>query len=80
MKIKIINYVPSLKEERECNECKLDTNNVIASTVFAQLMGIATLIFIDRLMLGGNYELNINDKLIILDSLHNIVEVLEKYE
>lgn len=80
MKIKIINYVPSLKEERECNECKLDTNDVIASTVFAQLMGIATLIFIDRLMLGGNYELNINDKLIILDSLHNIVEVLEKYE
>ena len=80
MKIKIINYVPSLKEERECNECKLDTNDVIASTVFAQLMGIATLIFINRLMLGGNYELNINDKLIILDSLHNIVEVLEKYE
>ena len=80
MKIKITNYAPSLKEERECNECKLDTNEVVASTVFAQLMGIATLIFIDRLMLGGNYELNTDDKLTILDSLHNIVEVLEKYK
>ena len=80
MKIKIINYVPSLKEERECNECKLDTNEVVASTVFAQLMSIATLIFINRLMLGGNYELNTDDKLTILDSLHNIVEILEKYK
>ena len=80
MKIKITNYAPSLKEERECNECKLDTNEVVASTVFAQLMGIATLIFIDRLMLGGNYELNTDDKLTILDSLHNIVEILEKYK
>ena len=80
MKIIITNYVPYLKEEKEYNVCKLDTNDVIASTVFAQLMGIATLIFIDRLMLGGNYELNTDDKLTILDSLHNIVEVLEKYE
>ena len=80
MKIVITNYVPSLKLERECNECRLDTNDIIASTVFAQLMGIATLIFMNRLMLGGNYELNTDDKLTILDSLHNIVEVLEKYE
>ena len=80
MKIIITNYVPSLKEEKEYNVCKLDTNNVIASTVFAQLMGLATLIFIDRLMLGGNYELNTDDKLTILDSLHNIVEILEKYK
>ena len=80
MKIKIINHIPSLKEEREYNACKLDTNDVLASTVFAQLMSIATLIFIDRLMLGGNYELNTDDKLTILDSLHNIVEVLEKYK
>ena len=80
MKIIITNYVPSLKEEKEYNACKLDTNDVIASTVFAQLMGIATLIFIDRLMLGGKYELNTDDKLTILDSLHNIVEVLEKYQ
>ena len=80
MKIIITNYVPSLKEEKEYNACRLDTNDVIASTVFAQLMGIATLIFIDRLMLGGNYELNTDDKLTILDSLHNIVKILEKYK
>ena len=80
MKIIITNYVSSLKEERECNECKLDTNDVIASTVFAQLMSITALIFINRLMLGGNYELNTDDKLTILDSLHNIVEILEKYK
>ena len=80
MKIKITNYVPSLKEEKECNACKLDTNDVIASTVFTQLISIATLIFINRLMFGGNYELNTDDKLTILDSLHNIVEILEKYE
>ena len=80
MKIVITNYVPSLKLERECNERRLDTNDIIASTVFAQLMGIATLIFINRLMLGGNYELNTDDKLTILDSLHNIVEILEKYK
>ena len=43
-------------------------------------MGIAALIFIDRLMLGGNYELNTDDKLTILDSLHNIVKILEKYK
>ena len=80
MKIKITNHIHSLKEEIECNECTIDTNDIIASTVFAQLMGIATLIFIDRLMLGGNYELNTDDKLTILDSLHNIVKILEKYK
>ena len=35
MKIKITNYVPFLKEEIECNECTLDTSEVVASTVFA---------------------------------------------
>ena len=80
MKIIITNYVPSLKEEKEYHACRLDTNDVIASTVFAQLMGIATLILIDRLMLGGKYELNTDDKLTILDSLHNIVKILEKYK
>ena len=80
MKIKITNYVPSLKEEKEYNACKLDTNDVLASTVFAQLINIASLIFIYRLMLGGKYELNIDDKGIILDALRNIEEVLEKYE
>ena len=80
MKIKITNYVPSLKLERECNECRLDTNDVIASTVFEQLMGIATLIFINRLMLGGAYNVNRDDKERILNALYDIEKVLKKYE
>ena len=80
MKIKIINYVPSLKEEREYNECKLDTNEVVASTVFAQIIHIASTIFANRLMLGGAYNVNRDDKERILNALYDIEKVLKKYE
>lgn len=80
MKIIITNYVPSLKLEKECNECKLDTNDVIASTVFSQLMHTASLIFSNRLMLGGAYNVNRDDKEKILNALLEIERVLEKYE
>ena len=80
MKIKIINYIPSLKEERECNECTLDTNEVVASTVFAQIIHIASTIFANRLMLGGAYNVNRDDKERILNALYDIEKVLKKYE
>ena len=80
MKIKITNHIPSLKEERECNECKLDTNDVIASTVFAQLIHTASFIFANRLMLGGAYNVNRDDKERILNALYDIEKVLKKYE
>lgn len=80
MKIIITNYVPSLKLEKECNECKLDTNEIIPSTVFAQLMHTASLIFSNRLMLGGAYNVNRDDKEKILNALLEIEVVLKKYE
>ena len=80
MKIKITNHIPSLKEERECNECKLDTNDVIASTVFAQLIHTASFIFANRLMLGGAYNVNRDDKEKILNALYDIEKVLKKHE
>ena len=69
MKIKITNYVPSLKEEIECNECTLDNNEVVASTVFAQIIHIASTIFANRLMLGGAYNVNRDDKEKIINAL-----------
>ena len=80
MKIIITDYVSSLKEERECNKCLLDANEIIASTVFAQLMHTASLIFSNRLILGGAYEVNRDDKEKILNALLEIERVLEKYE
>ena len=80
MKIKITNYVPSLKEEIECNECTLDNNEVITSTVFAQLIHTASFIFANRLMLGGAYNVNRDDKEKILNALYDIEKVLKKYE
>lgn len=80
MKIKITNYVPSLKEKREYNVCKLDTNDILASTVFAQLMHTVSFIFANRLILGGAYNVNRDDKKIILNALYNIEKVLNKYE
>ena len=80
MKIIITNYVPSLKLERECNECLIDTNEVIPSTVFAQIIHIASTIFANRLMLGGAYNVNRDDKERILNALYDIEKVLKKYE
>ena len=80
MNIIIAQYVPSLKEERKCNECKLDTNEVVASTVFAQIIHIASTIFANRLMLGGAYNVNRDDKERILNALYDIEKVLKKYE
>ena len=80
MKIVITNYVPSLKLEREYNECLIDTNEVIASTVFAQIIHIVSTIFANRLMLGGAYNVNRDDKEIILNALYDIEKILKKYE
>ena len=80
MDIIITQYVPSLKEEIECNECTLDTNEVVASTVFAQIIHTASIIFTNRLMLGGAYNVNRDDKEKILNALLEIERVLEKYE
>ena len=80
MNIIITQYVPSLKEEIECNKCKLDTNEVVASTVFAQIIHTASIIFASRLMLGGAYNINRDDKERILNALYDIEKVLKKYE
>lgn len=80
MKIVITNYVPSLKLEREYNECLIDTNEVVTSTVFSQLIHTASIIFTNRLMLGGAYNVNRDDKERILNALYNIEKVLKKYE
>ena len=80
MKIVITDYVPSLKGERECNKSLLDPNEVVSSTVFSQLMHTASLIFSNRLILGGAYEVNRDDKEKILNALLEIERVLEKYE
>ena len=80
MKIVITNYVPSLKLEREYNECLIDTNEVVTSTVFSQLIHTASIIFANRLMLGEAYEVNRDDKERILNALYDIENTLTKYE
>lgn len=80
MKIKITNYIPSLKEEREYKKNLLDTNEVVTSTVFTQIIHIASTIFANRLMLGGAYNVNRDDKERILNALYDIEKVLKKYE
>ena len=80
MKIIITDFVPSLKAEMECNKSLLDPNEVISSTVFSQLMHKASIIFNSRLILGGAYEVNRDDKEKILNALIDIERVLEKYE
>ena len=80
MKIIITDFVPSLKAEMECNKSLLDPNEVVSSTVFSQLMHKASIIFSSRLILGGAYEVNRNDKEKILNALLEIERVLEKYE
>ena len=80
MNIIITQYVPSLKEEIECNKCTLDTNEVVASTVFAQIIHIVSTIFANRLMLGGAYNVNRDDKERILNALYDIEKILKKYE
>ena len=80
MNIKITNHIPSLKEEREYKKNLLDTNDVLASTVFAQLIHTASFIFANRLMLGGAYNVNRDDKEKILNALLEIEKILEKYE
>lgn len=80
MNLIITNYVPSLKLERECNECLIDTNEVITSTVFSQLIHTSSTIFANRLMLGGAYNVNRDDKERILNALYDIEKVLKKYE
>ena len=72
MKIKITNYIPSLKEEREYKKNLLDTNEVVTSTVFTQIIHIASTIFANRLMLGGAYNVNRDDKERILNALYDI--------
>ena len=80
MKIIITNYIPSLKAEMECNKSLLDPNEVVSSTLFSQLMHKASIIFMSRLILGGAYEVNRDDKEKILNALIDIERVLEKYE
>lgn len=80
MNIIISQYAPSLKEEIECNECTLYTNEGVTSTVFAQIIYIASTIFTNRLMLGGAYNINRDDKERILNALYDIEKVLKKYE
>ena len=80
MKIIITNSIPSLKAEMECNKSLLDPNEVVSSTLFSQLMHKASIIFMSRLILGGAYEVNRDDKEKILNALIDIERVLEKYE
>ena len=57
-----------------------DNREIVASTVFAQIIHIASTIFANRLMLGGAYNVNRDDKERILNALYDIEKLLKKYE
>lgn len=65
----------------ECREqhCKLDENRQLASDVFNGAIRYASLVFINRLMYGGAYETNKEDKMKILDLLRELNKILDKY-
>lgn len=62
------------------NANTLDTEFQEASNVFGGAILYATNVFINRLILGGAYTTNQEDKMIIMDSLKTITKILEKYE
>ena len=55
-------------------------NNSSAARVFCGAMLYATLVFGNRLMLGGAYRTNFEDKKKILEHLREINFILSKYE
>ena len=55
-------------------------NNSLAARVFCGAMIYATFVFSNRLMLGGAYRTNFEDKKKILEHLREINFILSKYE
>ena len=55
-------------------------NNSLAARVFCGAMIYATFVFSNRLMLGGAYRTNFEDKKKILEHLQEINFILSKYE
>lgn len=62
------------------NPVIIDPNEEIASKVFSGAITYASMVFSNRLILGGAYLTNKDDKLIILEHLQGIMHVLEKYQ
>ena len=55
-------------------------NNSLAARVFCGAMSYAANVFCNRLMLGGAYQTNFEDKKKILNNLREITSILAKYE
>ena len=55
-------------------------NNSLAARVFCGAMIYATFVFGNRLILGGAYQTNFEDKKKILEHLREINSILSKYE
>lgn len=55
-------------------------NNSLAARVFCGAMLYATIVFGNRLMLGGAYRTNFEDKKEIFEHLQEIAFLLSKYE
>lgn len=60
--------------------CALDPNEEGASNSFAGAMAYASNVFMNRLILGGAYSTNQDDKMIILEHLKAIMDIIAKYQ
>lgn len=60
--------------------CALDPNEEGASNSFAGALVYASNVFINRLILGGAYSTNQDDKTIILEHLKAIMDIIKKYQ
>lgn len=60
--------------------CALDPNEEGASNSFAGALAYASNVFVNRLILGGAYSTNQDDKMVILEHLKAIMHVIEKYQ
>ena len=55
-------------------------NNSLAARVFCGTITYAIFVFVNRLMLGGAYRTNFEDKKKIFEHLREIILILSKYE
>lgn len=60
-------------------DCLLDERDTLACNVFEGAIYYANAVFGNRLILGGAYSVNKDDKMKIYDNLKEIRNILEKY-
>lgn len=78
IKVNMSNVLRGFSGDQILLKSSLD-KDTLASSVFAHLINTAALVFSNRLILGGSYQVNYEDKMEILNNLRKISKILDKY-